>query len=271
MVKDSTKRGAGVAIFIAIIAVAIIVAVVLLGARKFMNIMLIVFIILFVLGVLGAIAYAIWWLFFKTHKFDATYMNAKSLKTAGMMSKPDNIKDLYLSGDKAHSRVRVGRIIGYCRIQIMKKINVLNPETGQQVFEKDPNDPNNQIEKTRIAKEEQDVFILETKGFPMNLFEEEKIIRVRPEDHDDLVGDVTLNGFSLLKISEYFFLNNDYLDVRQIDFSILKEAQRGIFFEHLKDSKEILDKAIGLDSTHKKDIENKNLYEIPQLQGVHQK
>jgi len=269
MVKDSTKRGAGVAIFIAIIAVAIIVAVVLLGARKFMNIMLIVFIIVFVLGVLAAIAYAVWWLFFKKHKFDATYMNAKSLKRAGRMSKPDNIKDLYLSGDKAHSRVRIGRIIGYCRIQIMKKIGVLDEE-GKQVYEQDPNDQNNKIEKTMLAKEEQDIFIIEKKGFPMNIFEEETIVRVRPEDHDDLVGDVTLKGFSLLQISEYFFLNNDYLDVRQIDFSILKEAQRGIFFEHLKDSKEILDKAIGLDSQHKKEIENKNLYEIPQIGGLQQ-
>ena len=86
------------------------------------------------------------------------------------------------------------------------------------------------------------------------------------EHHDELVGDVTLFGFSLIPISEYFFLNNDFLDVRKIDFSILKEAERGIFFESLKDTKEIIDKAIGLDSSHKKDIEKKNLYEIPQIQ-----
>jgi len=44
----------------------------------------------------------------------------------------------------------------------------------------------------------------------------------------------------------------------------LKEAERGIMFETLRDMKSIVDKATGVDSEHKKFIEKKNLVEVPE-------
>ncbi len=220
----------------------------------------------FVLTIIGIVIYVIYYLWFKKHKFDATYMNRKSLVSAGKISRPDNINDLYLSGDKQHSRKRIGKIIGYCRIQIMKKMLDYDEKTGEPVLERDPKNPAKMREIFTLEKEEQDVFVVESAGFPMNLFQDAMVVRVAPTEHDDLIGDVTIFGFSLIPISEYWFLNQDYIDVRQIDFTILKEAERGIFFESLKDTKEIIDKAIGLDAGHKKQIEQKNLYEIPPLQ-----
>ena len=60
----------------------------------------------------------------------------------------------------------------------------------------------------------------------------------------------------------------DYLDVRKIDRAILLEAERGVLFEMLKDTKTIVDQAINLDQRHRKIIEEKSLMEIPQLQQI---
>jgi len=265
MVTDSTKKIFVAVIIIVIVIFLIIIGTIFIGIKGIGNILLWVLGAAIVLGIFGLVVYAVYWLFFKKQKFDATYINKKHLINAGRISKPTTINDIYLSGDKGHSRVRIGKIIGYCRIQVMRKNIEYDEQTGEPKLKTDPRNPNKKIEIYSLEKEEQDVFVVERHGFPLSLFADPMVIRVNPQNHDELVGDITLFGFSILPISEYFFLNNDYLDVRKIDFAILKEAQRGIFFEHLKDSKEILDKAVGLDSSHKKDIEKKNLYEIPQL------
>ena len=117
-----------------------------------------------------------------------------------------------------------------------------------------------------IEKEEQDVFSIKHNGWFLSLFIEEDVVRVSPDAHDELIGDVSLFGFSLLNLSEYWFLNNDLLDVRKIDYAILKEAERSIMFEQQKDFKELVDKASGLDTGHQKKIEEKSAYEIPVIQ-----
>jgi len=265
MVKDSTKKVFVVVVIIVVFLFLIILGTLFIGIKGIGSILLWILGALIVLGIFGIVVYAVYWLFFKKQKFDATYMNKKNLVNAGRISKPSNINDLYLSGDKGHSRVRLGKIIGYCRIQVMRKNIHYDQTTGEPILVTDPKNPMNKTEEYDLEKEEQDVFVVERHGFPLSLFSDPMVIRMRPDDHDMLIGDISANGFSIIPISEYYFLNNDYLDVRKIDFAILKEAQRGIFFEHLKDSKEILDKAVGLDSGHKKEIEKKNLYEIPQL------
>ena len=263
--KDSTKRSVGIIVAIVIFIFLIILGTLFLGIKKIGSVVMFIIGAFFVLAIFGVVVWVVYFLFFKKRKFDATYMNKKNLVKAGTISKPSNLNDLYLSGDKGHSRVRIGKIIGYCRIQIMRKNVDYDEETGEPIMVQDKYNKNKMIQRFELEKEEQDIFVVQRASFPMSLFMEEMVIRVRPDDHDELVGDVTLFGFSVIPISEYFFLNNDYLDVRKIDFSILKEAERGIFFESLRDTKEIIDKAIGLDSNHKKDIEKKNLYEIPQL------
>jgi hypothetical protein len=263
--KDSTKRSVTIVVVIVIFLFLILLGTLFLGIKKIGNVVMFIIGAFFVLAIFGVVVWLVYWLFFKKRKFDATYMNKKNLMKAGSISKPSNLNDIYLSGDKGHSRVRVGKITGYCRIQVIRKNVIYDAETGEPVRIPDKNNKRNLIEQFELEKEEQDVFVVQRAGFPMSLFMEEMVIRVNPEAHDELVGDVTLFGFSIIPISEYFFLNDDFLDVRKIDFSILKEAERGIFFESLKDTKEIIDKAIGLDSGHKKDIEKKNLYEIPQM------
>ena len=91
------------------------------------------------------------------------------------------------------------------------------------------------------------------------------VIRVEPEAHDEIVGDCTLFGYSLIPIGEYWFLNSDHLDVRKIDYSILQESIRHLSIEMLRDMRTMLDNAVGMDAKHQKAIQSKSLYEIPEL------
>lgn len=269
--RDGNKRGIGILIAIVIIMFILILGTIFFGIRSIGRIVIFLLGFLLILSIIGIVFWAIWYLFIKKQKFDATYQNKKRLVQAGKISKPDSVHDLYLSGDRGHSRVRIGRIVGYCRVKVMKKIVDYDKNTGEPVMITDPDNPKKKYEKYELLEEEQDIFVVERGGWIINLFSEPMVIRVRPDEHDNLVGDVTLDGFSLVPISEYYYLHQDYLDVRKTDYSILKEGERTVAHEMMKDFKELTDKASGLDSAHKKEIEKKNLFEIPALTGDQQR
>ena len=258
---------AGVIIGLTIIIIAFF------GVKNIFSILLFLLEALAFLSILFGIAYLFYFLFIKTHKYDVTYVNKKKLIEAGRKSQLEHLKGLYLSGDKGHTRVHIGKIIGYCRIQVLSKIykyeRVLDEITKRPRMKviTMTNEKGEQVPEFDIDKEEQDVLIVKSKGF-LSMFTDPMVIRVSPQEHDELLGDVTLRGFSLIPISEYWFLNTDYLDVRKIDYAILKEAERGVYFAGLSDMKEIVDKAVGLDARHKKGIEEKHLVEIPELQRM---
>lgn len=267
MNENKDKKGKGILITIIIIVAIFTLLYWLLGVRGLLNILKWMFIILFILAILGTVFYFVWFFFFKKQKFDVTYVNKQKLLNACNRGNTGMLKGLFLSGDKGHNRVFWGRITGYCRISVLTRTlkYKVDKKTGEktQLYEEDEKTP-----LYNYGKEEQDVFsISHSKTFIGRLFEEEDLVRVSPEDHDELIGDITIYGFSLIPISEYWFLNNDLLDVRKIDYAILKEAERGIMFEMLRDSKEIIDKASGLDTGHQKRIEERSLYEIPVNMG----
>jgi len=239
-----------------ILILIIILVVVFMGVKGIFKIFGTLFIIVFIIAILFGVAYLFWYVFLKKHRYDVTYVNKQKLIQAGkLIGKSNLMGDLYLSGDKGHSRIKLGKISGYCRIQVLTRTNKFDKQ-GKTIMIKNPD---GSLEPDYdIGKEEQDVFIVGKK-----IFGDPMVVRVSPKDHDELVGDVTLIGFSIIPHSEYWFLNSDHLDVRKIDYAILKEAQRGIMFEMLRDSKEVVDKAVGLDSRHKKDLEGKHLVDLP--------
>jgi len=260
----TTRDGKGKGLFIVLlILIAVIVLIfVFFGIRGFLNIIKWVFIIAFILAIIGGIIYLIWYFFFKKQKFDVTYVNKMKLIDACKKGDAGILKNLFISGDSGHSRVQWGNITGYCRISVLTK-TIKVDEKGKTIMLKNKENGREEVDYD-IGREEQDVFsVSHSSSFIGRLFSEEDVVRVSPNQHDELVGDVTLYGFSLIPISEYWFINDDFLDVRKIDYAILKEAERGIMFEMLRDSKTIVDKATGLDSGHQKRIEEKSLYEMP--------
>ena len=246
------------------------------GVTNILKIVLFLVEAVLLLSILFGAAYLFYYLFIKKQKYDPTYVNKQKLIQAGRKCNLENLKGLYISGDKGHTRVHIGKIIGYCRIQVLKKTYEYEEATDEKTkktYQKivtRPNDRGEAIPQFEIDKEEQDVFIAKPKGF-LSIFTEAMVIRTEPNQHDELVGDVTLYGYSIIPISEYWYLNSDMLDIRKIDYAILREAERGVFFEGLRDMKEIVDKAIALDSRHKKGVEDKALYEVLEMQQVGRK
>jgi hypothetical protein len=246
------------------------------GVTNILKIFLFLIEALLLLSILFGAGYLFYYLFIKKQKYDPVYVHKQKLIDAGKKCNLENLKALYLSGDKGHTRVHLGKIIGYCRIQVLKRTYIYEEATDPATKRKYqkivtiPNERGEQIPQYDIDKEEQDVFIVRAKGF-LSIFTDPMVIRVAPSQHDELVGDVTLYGYSLIPISEYWYPNSDYLDQRKIDFAILRESERSTMFEGLRDMKEIVDKAVGLDSRHKKEIESKALYDVPEVQQIGRK
>jgi len=268
MQENKEKKGKGIILVMVIVVAVLVLLYWLLGVRGLMSIVKWLFIIFFVLAILGVLFYFIWIFFFKKQKFDITYVNKQKLLDACQKGNSGMLKGLYLSGDKGHSRFFWGKITGYCRISVLTRSLRYTDEKGVKVPEVVIDAKTGREEPVYdFGKEEQDVFSISHKSFLSRLFEEPDVVRVSPVDHDELIGDVTLFGFSLIPLSEYWFLNNDLLDVRKIDYAVLKEAERGIMFEMLRDSKEIIDKASGLDTGHQKRIEERSMLELPVNMG----
>ncbi len=234
------------------------------GINGFLNVIKWVLWITVILLIFGTIVWVVWFLFIKKNKFDATAVNKKKLIQAGTLQCPNSIRDytLRLSGDKGHSWINFGKIKGYVQVQVLTKMRALD-EKGNPKFD---TLEGKTIPIYKLDNVPQDIFIVQTAKFPASLFEEEKVIRVDPRDHDELIGDITLFGLNLVPLSEYWYLSSDYLDARKIDMAVLHEAERGVMFEMLKDTKNIVDNAINLDARHRKEIEERQLVEIPQMQ-----
>ena len=264
--ENHDKKGKVILIIGAIIIGIFTLLYFLLGVRSVFQILKWMLIIFFVLAILGTAFYFVWFFFFKKQKFDVTYVNKQKLLDACHKGYTGIMKGLYLSGDKGHNRVFWGKITGFARIKVLRRtLQYVEDEDGSMIPEMKYNDKTGRDEQVYIIDdEEQDVFsVTHSKTWIGKLFEEDDVVRVSPKSHDELVGDVTLFGFSLIPLSEYWFLNDDLLDVNKIDYAIKNEAWRGLMFEMLRDSKEIIDKASGLDSSHKKRIEEKSMYELP--------
>lgn len=266
VMENKDKKPKIILIIVGILIVITIIVVVVMGTRGIIKIVTSIAVIVVGAAFFFLLAYLFWFLFLKKQRFDPVYVNKQKLIASGKMNLPDGmLNNLFISGDAAHSRVKIGKIIGYQRIQLPMRQNIYETINGVKVMKmKEKRSPNEEsIPEYSYSTVEQDVFIVK-RNFLQGIFIDPMVVRVRPDKHTSLVGDVVISGFSLLPVSEYFFINDDYLDIRELDWAISQEAGRTIFFEHLRDEKSIMDRAIGLDSTHKKDIEQKNLVEMPQ-------
>jgi hypothetical protein len=263
------KLIAGLIIFLIL---AMIVVWLIWGFQSITKFILIVFQVIMACTLLFVLAWLFWYLFLKKHAFDVNYVNKQRIIDAFTRIKRPDLKDLYLTGDKGHSRALVGSIIGYGRMQVLTRNYVYKETTdaeGKPVKEINMviDTKGERVPQYTLEKQEQDVFIVKTKGLG-GIFQDPMVIRVDPDSHDELVGDVNLAGFSIVPVGEYWYLNSDFLDVRKIDYAILKEAERTLATTFLSDVKELIDRATGIDAKHKKLIEGKSLVELPETSQV---
>jgi len=182
--------------------------------------------------IIGLAVWGAWFLFIRKTKDDRVALNVKTISDQARLTKPATINNLYLSGDLEHPQVLLGQIVGYSRIK-----NILN--------------------------EEEDVFIFKKTGFPMNLFEEPKAVRVNPDQHSQMIGDIIMKGISLVSHGGFLYVNNEHLDIERIDRTIKTEVIRKYTMDVLRDVKIISDMAVGINPEHSKFLEGKSLLKIP--------
>lgn len=237
------KRTVMISIAFAIIVI-IVVAFLLKGSEGIWS----VFKTIFYLSLFGAIIFAVglvvYHLFFKKQQIDVTYKFKQGLIRSGKISKPHFMQELYCKGDKTHQAVKIGKIIGYCRIE--------NYAGGLE----------NKTDSQKARQE--DVFIIETAGFPFKYFSDPIVLRIDPEDWEGLQK-VYVNGINLIEINQYYYLNKDILDYKRIDTTIKSEALRNVVLNAYSDFQTIVKRAEGLDTDFSKDMDSKKLLKIPQV------
>jgi hypothetical protein len=212
-------------------------------------------------GVVGLIVWAVM-KFMQKPKIDLVENDRRDIIDAGMQSKPPMVRDLYFTGDKEHGEFRVGTIIGYCQLMSYKDIDLLAGLTKSQIKEMADK---NQIPSQYVIRE--DCFIYKRMGFPFSLFEQPKVIRTLEDEHSQLVGDVKVYGVSMIKKFGYYWPNRAHLDISRIDIGVIREAWRGQIHQFLKDMVAINQRAVGLDSDFKKDLDQRKLLKIPSPLG----
>jgi len=186
----------------------------------------------------------------------------KNIIEAGILSKPPMVNDLYFTGDKEHGEFRVGKIIGYCQLQSYKDLDLIAGLTKAQLVEMEKT---GEVPSQYIIKE--DCFIFKRLPFPFGIFEEPKVLRCLEDEHTQLIGDVKIYGVSMIRAFSFYFPNRAHLDIARIDIGIIREAWRGQIFQFLRDAVAIQQRAVGLDSEFKKDLDKRKLLKIPSPLG----
>ena len=195
-------------------------------------------------------------------KVDLVENDRQDIIDAGKQSKPPMVRDLYFTGDKEHGEFRVGKIIGYCQIHSYKDLDVIAGLTKNQMAQMEAvgDEPSKHLIK-------EDCFVFKTMPFPFGFFEQPKVLRTLEDEHSQLIGDVKVYSVSMIKKYGYYFPSRAFLDIARIDIGIIREAWRGQIHQFLKDMVSINQRAVGLDSEFKKDLDHRKLLKIPSPLG----
>jgi hypothetical protein len=215
----------------------------------------------FIAVIIGLIVWAVMKILQKP-KVDLVENDRQDIIDAGKQSKPPMVRDLYFTGDREHGEFRVGTITGYCQIHSYKDLDVIAGLTKKQLQEMEHN---NDEPSAHLIKE--DCFVFKTMPFPFNFFEQPKVLRCLEDEHSQLIGDVKVYSVSMIKKYGYYFPSRAYLDIARIDIGIIREAWRGQIHQFLKDMVSINQRAVGLDSEFKKDLDARKLLKIPSPMG----
>jgi hypothetical protein len=213
------------------------------------------------LAIVGGVVYLVWKIMQKP-KIDLTAQTMQDIIDAATYSKPPMLKDLYFTGDKEHGEFKVGRIIGFCQIQSYKDLNIIAGLTEDEV-----NDLRSRGKEPSDFIINEDCFVWKKWPFPFSLFERPKVLRTLEDEHGQLIGDVKIFAVSLIKKQNYYWPNQAFLDIARIDQSVIKECYRAHIHEFLKDQVTISRRAVGMDATHQKDMEQRKLLKIPTPMG----
>lgn len=285
METENKNKKLMIILFIVALVVITLVLIWLFGGFKSIG-KLVMYIILFCMFIafIGFIAYIVYYIKFRESKIDITWLNKQKIIQSALMCKNKYLRDIFIQGDYQHSYIKLGRILGYTQIQCYKgkkltkrMIEEMNPDEQQRILRETASGDvranslgNLEFKDLKSNKwieidlpEKEDIFLFKQGGWLAQLFQEYKVIRLSPDDHTELIGDVGIKAISLIKQSEYYYINKDYLDVKKIDYTLLQEAKRGITFLAFADMHDMVKTAMNLDSRFNKQMEQQGLLKEP--------
>lgn len=230
--KDSKRTG--IILIIVALIVILIISFIFGGVGGIFGVLRFFMTSLFVVTFIGAIVFVVWFLFIKPHRRDLAHENWKEYVRGGLDNGSDMMEDLVLTGDKNHSMKKFLTIKGYLRVM-------------------------------GFDGNEYDMFI--GKKNPQNIFEDYKVVMLKPKDHSDLIGDVYVYGISLIFKYGFYFVNTQMLDFKAIDQTVANDTFRKLMYVTLGDMKAVVDRAMGLDSDYSKNQQSQKLLKIPVLSG----
>lgn len=176
-------------------------------------------------AVIGAVVFGLYMLFVWEKRINAPLEVYKDITKESKISKPDNLRYLWLSGDKNHKSKYIGKIVGYSHRQNYKTVN--NKYTNEDVFV--------------VKRSFKTVF-----GLLFELITPPIIIRVPEELHDELHQDVKVNCVSLIKQGMYYYPDVVHLDFKEIDTTIYYESERYIQLKMIEVIAPLVQKAMGI-------------------------
>jgi len=199
------------------------------------------------IGILGIVLFVLYMLFLWEKKINANIEVYRAITSESKISKPDNLGNVWTSGDEKHRPKLYGKIIGYSHRQNFK--GVVNGKNKKKYY---------QVEDCFLVR-------LISKGFlsPVFDFFKSPIIIRCPEDmHDSLQGDVHIKAVSLVKHGMYFFPDAVHLDFDAIDHTIYYESERFIQLDVIGKIAPLISKAVGISKTDLAMLEGKTGMEM---------
>ncbi len=232
------------------------------GLAQFFRYLIIgIMVLLMIFGLL----YVFYMLFLKKEYKDIPASYRKKIQATSKIMKQEMLGNLYLSGDNKHNRVNLGRY-RYLRLMLPRQEKKLH-------LDKNKNPILDKFDRPVYTEETQaipvDCFIVQNSGFIAGMFEDPKMVVVKPEDHDysAIFNDVTINGFNLVPLDNQFFTVNH----RNLDTDITKglttNYMKEVVHEILTDLDQLVKSSMNLDAQFQKDKEKSLEFDIPSFGG----
>lgn len=191
--------------------------------------------------VIGLVLYVLYLVIFWEKRVNALTEVQKQIVDESKISRPDNLKNIYLSGDKNHRPKYIGKIIGYSHRQNY------NIKGGKYEFE--------------------DIFLVKPakKGFfapILEIFRKSIIIRCPEDLHNTLHKTVEIKSISLVKHGMYYYPDTVHLNFDSIDHTIYYECERFLQLDLIGVLHPIIKRGVGLSETDIKELEPKKVLDI---------
>jgi len=204
----------------------------------------------------GLIVFVAYMILVYEFKYDVVNETRKDyMEECRISYKRGNMDSLWLSGDKEHKSIKLGKIIGYTHHSTFKQV----PMTFNKQLEN-----RNQLRKSEKISDvdvdknihwlEEDVFLVR-KGIKRFL------VRCPSYLHTELHNDVTIYCVGLIKRSYYFYPNTIDFDFDIIDKTIYAEGLIRANLRFIGNLVPVLEKASGLSKQDKDEVKGQSIME----------